>query len=65
MMKAAAAILAPVAEAFAELFAGADRGLVRECEAEACSLRLYYRIKAHRRRWCSARAKAAAYRVRH
>lgn len=65
----AAAILAPVAEAFADLFAQGDRSLVRECEGEACSLWFYDRTKAHRRRWCSmglcgARAKAAAYRAR-
>jgi len=64
-----AVILTPVAEAFAQLFAEADRRLVRECEAEACSLWFYDRTKAHRRRWCSmdvcgARAKAAAYRAR-
>jgi predicted RNA-binding Zn ribbon-like protein len=66
---AVAAILTPVAEAFAELFAQADRQLVRECGADACSLWFYDRTKAHRRRWCSmercgARAKAAAYRAR-
>jgi predicted RNA-binding Zn ribbon-like protein len=64
-----AAILAPVAEAFADLFTQGDRSLVRECEGEACSLWFYDRTKAHRRRWCSmglcgARAKAAAYRAR-
>lgn len=64
------AILAPVAMAFADLFCDGDRSLVRECEAEACSLWFYDRTKAHRRRWCSmelcgARAKAAAYRARH
>ena len=64
-----AAILTPIGEAFADLFAHADRGLVRECESESCSLWFYDRTKAHRRRWCSmdrcgARAKAAAYRAR-
>jgi predicted RNA-binding Zn ribbon-like protein len=68
-MEGVAAVLTPVAAAFAELFAEADRDLVRECEAEACSLWFYDRTKAHRRRWCSmgacgARAKAAAYRAR-
>jgi predicted RNA-binding Zn ribbon-like protein len=66
---AVAAILTPVAEAFAALFAEAERSLVRECEAETCSLWFYDRTKAHRRRWCrmdrcGARAKAAAYRAR-
>jgi len=65
----AAAILAPLAEAIARLFAEGDRRLVRECRAETCSLWFYDRTKAHRRRWCSmdacgARAKAAAYRAR-
>ena len=64
-----AAILTPVAEAFADLFSRSDRSLVRECEREGCSLWFYDRTKAHRRRWCSmdlcgARAKAAAYRAR-
>jgi predicted RNA-binding Zn ribbon-like protein len=66
---AVAAILTPVAEAFAALFAEGERSLVRECEAETCSLWFYDRTKAHLRRWCSmdrcgARAKAAAYRAR-
>jgi predicted RNA-binding Zn ribbon-like protein len=65
----ASAILAPLAEAVARLFAEGDRRLVRECGSEACSLWFYDRTKAHRRRWCSmdacgARAKAAAYRAR-
>jgi predicted RNA-binding Zn ribbon-like protein len=63
------AVLTPVAEAFADLFAAGERRLVRECEAGTCSLWFYDRTKAHRRRWCSmsqcgARAKAAAYRAR-
>jgi predicted RNA-binding Zn ribbon-like protein len=66
---AAAAILAPLAEAIARLFAEGDRRLVRECGSDTCSLWFYDRTKAHRRRWCSmdacgARAKAAAYRAR-
>jgi predicted RNA-binding Zn ribbon-like protein len=66
----ATAVLAPLAEAIARLFAEGDRRLVRECGAEACSLWFYDRTKAHRRRWCSmdacgAREKAAAYRARH
>jgi predicted RNA-binding Zn ribbon-like protein len=65
----AAAILAPLAEAIARLFAEGDRRLVRECGSDVCSLWFYDRTKAHRRRWCSmdvcgARAKAAAYRAR-
>jgi predicted RNA-binding Zn ribbon-like protein len=66
---AAPAVLAPLAEAIARLFAEGDRRLVRECGSEACSLWFYDRTKAHRRRWCSmdacgARAKSAAYRAR-
>jgi predicted RNA-binding Zn ribbon-like protein len=68
-IESAPALLTPVAETFAQLFCDGDRSLVRECEAEACSLWFYDRTKAHRRRWCSmgacgARAKAAAYRAR-
>jgi predicted RNA-binding Zn ribbon-like protein len=64
-----AALLAPLAEAIARLFADGERRLVRQCGADACSLWFYDRTKAHRRRWCSmdacgARAKAAAYRAR-
>jgi predicted RNA-binding Zn ribbon-like protein len=65
----AMAVLAPLAEAIARLFAEGDRRLVRECGSEVCSLWFYDRTKAHRRRWCSmdacgARAKSAAYRAR-
>jgi predicted RNA-binding Zn ribbon-like protein len=65
----AAAILAPLAEAIARLFAEGDRRLVRECGSDVCSLWFYDRTKAHRRRWCSmdvcgAQAKSAAYRAR-
>jgi predicted RNA-binding Zn ribbon-like protein len=65
----ATAILTPLAEAIARLFAEGDRRLVRECGSDVCSLWFYDRTKAHRRRWCSmdacgARAKAAAYRAR-
>lgn len=63
------ALLAPVAEAFAELFARGIRGLVRPCAADDCTIWFYDRTKAHRRRWCSmtacgAREKARAYRRR-
>jgi predicted RNA-binding Zn ribbon-like protein len=63
------ALLAPVAEAFADLFARGVRGLVRPCAADDCSIWFYDRTKAHRRRWCSmtacgAREKARAYRRR-
>jgi predicted RNA-binding Zn ribbon-like protein len=65
----AMAVLAPLAEAIARLFAEGDRRLVRECGSDVCSLWFYDRTKAHRRRWCSmdacgARAKSAAYRSR-
>jgi predicted RNA-binding Zn ribbon-like protein len=69
VLAAAEALLAPVAEGLADLFAHADRRLARVCAADDCSLWFYDRTKAHRRRWCSmavcgARAKARAYRRR-
>lgn len=41
------------AGAAADLFANADRGLVRECDGHGCELWFYDRTKSHRRRWCS------------
>ena len=65
----AEAILAPVAEAAAELLATADFKLVKRCEDETCVLWFTDRTKSHRRRWCSMllcgnRHKVAAYRRR-
>ena len=62
-------VLAPLAEAAAELLADPAIELVRQCEAEDCVLWFYDRTKAHRRRWCSAatcgnRHKVAALRQR-
>jgi len=62
-------VLAPIAEAVADLLAHGDFELVRHCEGDHCILWFYDRTKAHRRRWCSAsgcgnRAKVAAFRAR-
>jgi predicted RNA-binding Zn ribbon-like protein len=62
-------VLAPVAEAAAELLAMEDFELVRHCEDESCVLWFYDRTKSHHRRWCSMarcgnRNKVAAYRKR-
>jgi predicted RNA-binding Zn ribbon-like protein len=62
-------ILAPVAEAAADLLATADFELVKRCEDETCVLWFSDQTKSHRRRWCSMeicgnRNKVAAYRAR-
>jgi predicted RNA-binding Zn ribbon-like protein len=62
-------ILAPVAEATAELLATANFELVKRCEDKACVLWFSDQTKSHRRRWCSTqicgnRHKVAAYRRR-
>jgi predicted RNA-binding Zn ribbon-like protein len=62
-------ILAPVAEAAAELLATANFELVKRCEDESCVLWFSDQTKAHHRRWCSTqicgnRHKVAAYRSR-
>lgn len=62
-------MLAPMAEAAAELLANGDFELVRKCEDAACVLWFYDRTKSHHRRWCSMatcgnRNKVAAYRRR-
>ncbi|KPC49867.1 CGNR zinc finger domain-containing protein [Amantichitinum ursilacus] len=51
-----AQLLAPLAEAAADLLAHGDWQLVRHCEDHSCSLMFYDRTKAHRRRWCSMAA---------
>ena len=63
-------ILAPVAEAAAELLAIGDFNLVRHCEDSECVLWFYDRTRSHHRRWCSMatcgnRNKVAAFRKRH
>jgi predicted RNA-binding Zn ribbon-like protein len=63
-------ILAPVAEAAAELLATGDFNLVRHCEDAECVLWFYDRTRSHHRRWCSMatcgnRNKVAAFRNRH
>jgi predicted RNA-binding Zn ribbon-like protein len=62
-------ILAPVAEAAAELLATGDFNLVRHCEDSECVLWFYDRTRSHHRRWCSMatcgnRNKVAAFRQR-
>ncbi len=65
----AKAILAPVAEAAADLLATADFNLVKRCEDDTCVLWFSDKTKSHHRRWCSMeicgnRQKVAAYRRR-
>ena len=62
-------ILAPIAEAAAELLATGDFNLVRHCEDSECVLWFYDRTRSHHRRWCSMatcgnRNKVAAFRHR-
>jgi predicted RNA-binding Zn ribbon-like protein len=63
------AILAPLAEAAADLLVTADFKLVKRCEDDTCVLWFSDRTKSHHRRWCSMgicgnRQKVAAYRRR-
>jgi predicted RNA-binding Zn ribbon-like protein len=63
-------VLAPIAEAAAELLATGDFNLVRRCEDSECVLWFYDRTRSHHRRWCSMatcgnRNKVAAFRHRH
>jgi predicted RNA-binding Zn ribbon-like protein len=65
----AESILAPVAEAAADLLTTADFKLVKRCEDETCVLWFCDQTKSHHRRWCSMeicgnRHKVAAYRER-
>jgi predicted RNA-binding Zn ribbon-like protein len=62
-------LLAPVAEAAAELLAAGNFELVRKCEDAECVLWFYDNTKSHHRRWCSMascgnRNKVAAFRER-
>lgn len=66
----AASILAPVAEAAADLLATANFAFIRRCEDRNCVLWFSDKTKSHQRRWCSMeicgnRHKVAAYRKRH
>jgi predicted RNA-binding Zn ribbon-like protein len=65
----AESILAPVAEAAADLLTTADFELIKRCEDETCVLWFSDQTKSHHRRWCSMeicgnRHKVAAYRER-
>jgi predicted RNA-binding Zn ribbon-like protein len=62
-------LLAPVAEAAADLLENGEFELVRKCEDDGCVLWFYDRTKSHRRRWCSVatcgnRNKVKAFRLR-
>ncbi|MCB5186769.1 ABATE domain-containing protein [Methylobacillus caricis] len=62
-------LLAPVAEAAAEILASPNLDLVRKCESMDCVLWFYDRTKGHKRRWCSMavcgnRHKVSSYRQR-
>ena len=64
-----AGVVAPVAEAAADLLATGDFTLVKRCEDETCLLWFSDQTKSHHRRWCSTmlcgnRHKVAAYRKR-
>jgi predicted RNA-binding Zn ribbon-like protein len=65
----AASILAPIAEAAADLLTKGNFDLVKRCEDQTCVLWFSDQTKSHRRRWCSMercgnRHKVAAYRAR-
>jgi predicted RNA-binding Zn ribbon-like protein len=67
--ESAESILAPIAEAAADLLTTGDFDLVKRCEDQTCVLWFSDQTKSHRRRWCSMelcgnRHKVAAYRVR-
>jgi len=42
-----------IANAAAELLAGGDPSLIRQCEGRGCILFFYDETKSHTRRWCS------------
>ncbi|MBB6143197.1 putative RNA-binding Zn ribbon-like protein [Silvibacterium bohemicum] len=67
--KSAESILAPIAEAAADLLTTGNFDLVKHCENQTCLLWFLDQTKSHRRRWCSMercgnRYKVAAYRAR-
>ncbi|MGO9132440.1 MAG: CGNR zinc finger domain-containing protein [Methylovirgula sp.] len=62
-------LLAPIAEAMADLVCTADFTQVKKCEGAGCTLLFLDRTKGHKRRWCSMavcgnRAKQAIHRAR-
>ena len=62
-------VLAPIAEAAADLLTTANFELIKRCEDEICVMWFSDQTKSHNRRWCSMeicgnRHKVAAYRVR-
>jgi predicted RNA-binding Zn ribbon-like protein len=64
-----ATLLAPIADALADLVCTADFRQVKKCESPSCSLLFHDITQGHARRWCSMalcgnRAKQAAYRAR-
>lgn len=64
-----ATLLAPIADAMADLVCSADFSQVKKCESATCTLLFHDRTQGHARRWCSMaicgnRAKQAAYRAR-
>jgi predicted RNA-binding Zn ribbon-like protein len=64
-----ASLLAPVAQAAADLLATADFSFIKRCEDANCVLWFSDQTKSHQRRWCSMemcgnRNKVAAYRKR-
>lgn len=64
-----ASLLEPVATALASLLPKAQLDLVKQCEADDCTLLFHDLTKSHRRRWCSMaacgnRMKVAAFRSR-
>jgi len=68
-IESAEQLLAPIAEAAAELIALEDFSMVRKCESPDCVLWFYDRTKGHKRRWCSMavcgnRHKVASFRKR-
>jgi predicted RNA-binding Zn ribbon-like protein len=46
-------LLAPIAEAAAELLVMEAFSIIRRCESPECVLWFYDRTKGHKRRWCS------------
>lgn len=52
-IESALQLLAPVAEAAAELLVLDDFTFIRRCESPECVLWFYDRTKGHKRRWCS------------
>lgn len=49
-------LLAPIAEAAADLLTLQDFSIIRKCESPDCVLWFYDRTKGHKRRWCSMAA---------